>query len=565
MKSKIFYIIIFFWGITLIPFTIYGNTNTKEYCQSLMDSAHIEYAKTNYAKSLELLTEAKFLAETNNWDDYKMRALSNIGLLYSALSDLDKAMEYYLEAYKIVVKMSHQEGEMILLNNIAGIYYSEKKFDQATQYYQRVLAIAKQLNDTAQMIKTYSSLSFIANEEGNYDLSTQYADICLSIAKVTSSKENIFIATCTKMESLYAQKAYPAAEKLASNILEEHKNELIKAQHTVFLFVLISKIYLQLNDTYKALSIAQEASKYAHTLEEWIIIYEQLSDIYWRNNSSVLAWMYKDSVLQFKDSSYKINVRDNLESNRIRFELLNSEKALSESKAEQRAERILFFVLLVFFALLTIISIWVFRIQSIRNRQKKQITELELQHEKNQNLLKQEQLNNENLRLEQQLKDQESTALLKQERLTNELDARNRQLTAKVLSQSNKNEIIKDIIKSLSDIPEHADIVDAIIRKLKIQLNESSQWENFLTSFEQMNPALLVALDDRHPYLSANDIQLLACIYLGLDTKTTAHLLNISLEACKKKKQRLASRMELKVNDFHDYLKKITIDYEIQP
>ncbi len=542
--------------------TGYCNTNTKEYCQSLMDSAHIEYSRTNYAKSLELLTEAKFLAETNNWDDYKMRALSNIGLLYSALSDLDKAMEYYLEAYKIVVKMSHQEGEMILLNNIAGIYYSEKKFDQATQYYQRVLAIAKQLNDTAQMIKTYSSLSFIANEEGNYDLSTKYADICLSIAKVTSSKEVIFIAKCTKMENLYTKKAYPAAAKLALNILEEHKNEFIKAQHTVFLFVLISKIYLQLDDTEKALSFAQEASKYTHTLEEWIIVYEQLSDIYWKNNSFILAWKYKDSVILFKDSSYKINARDNLESNRIRFELLNSEKALLENKAEQKSERILFFVLLVFFALLAIIFIWVFRIQSIRNRQKKQITELELQQEKNQNLLQQEQLNNDNLRLEQQLKEQESVALLRQERLTNELDAKNRQLTAKILSQSNKNEIIKDIIKSLSDIPEHA-IVDTIIRKLKIQLNESSQWENFLTYFEQMNPALLMALNDKHPYLSANDIQLLACIYLGLDTKTTAHLLNISIEAYKKKKQRLAHKMELKVNDFHDYLKKIAIDYEI--
>jgi len=70
-----------------------------------------------------------------------------------------------------------------------------------------------------------------------------------------------------------------------------------------------------------------------------------------------------------------------------------------------------------------------------------------------------------------------------------------------------------------------------------------------------MAPSLLVFLKNSYPNLTINDIQLLTCIYLELDTPKIAHLLNISTEACRKKKQRLASKMKMQVSDIHDYLK----------
>ena len=137
-----------------------------------------------------------------------------------------------------------------------------------------------------------------------------------------------------------------------------------------------------------------------------------------------------------------------------------------------------------------------------------------------------------------------------------EIDAKNKQLASKILFQSNRNELIKDIIAMLMEIPNQSEIpkLQSVIEKLKVQHRKRINWNSFLSYFEQINPDFLSALKERHPNLTANEIRLLSYIYLNFDIKEIAKLFNITPEYCRKKKYRLSQKMNVPTSEMYQYL-----------
>ena len=528
------------------PLITWGSTITKEYCQTLIDSAKKEQSQKNYSKAIEIFLKIKELSELNGWMDIKIYAINNIGVVFHNVSDYKQAMDYYMEAYQLVLNEPNMEiYKARILNNIAVLYEYDEKYDMATDYYQKALLISQYIRDTTVMIGIFNNLGSIANKLNKMDLAIQYTD---STLKLSQDIPLLIQAKQIKALALYQKQEYHAAEKLVLETFRQIQVHEIGYQQMLTLILLTSKIYQAQSKEKEALSFIQKAMDYSSSLSDIISIYEQMAILYQKNQQPDLALAYKDSVIVLKDSLHKINAFIDIENSYIRIELLNSERELSENKAKQKAERLLFMVVVAAIFVLAVILIWILRIQSIRNRQRKQITELELEQEKSRKLI-----------LEQEMKEKETASLLERERLNNEINTKNKQITAKILSQTNNNELIKELIKDLTEASSSKEnpMLEAIIRKLKMQLSNSLEWNSFLAYFEQINPALLESLQRIHPNLSVNNLQLLSCIYLNLDTKKIAYLLNISPEACRKKKQRLAHKMNIHVTEIYDYIADI--------
>src|SRR5699024_10727348 len=129
------------------------------------------------------------------------------------------------------------------------------------------------------------------------------------------------------------------------------------------------------------------------------------------------------------------------------------------------------------------ISFWAIRNYYLRLKKDRiiaqnnhKIAELELNKEKNEKLL-----------LEKQLNEQTALVLLEKERFKNEIEKKNRKLTTKALSISSRNEIIKDILKTLSKSKEISQnsVLQNQISELKRYLNRQSGWDDFFTHFEE--------------------------------------------------------------------------------
>jgi hypothetical protein len=117
--------------------------------------------------------------------------------------------------------------------------------------------------------------------------------------------------------------------------------------------------------------------------------------------------------------------------------------------------------------------------------------------------------------------------------------------------------MIEDILVSLSKktkLSKDASLANQI-KTLKSQLRIDDEWDDFITHFEELNQGFLTRLKTLHPSLTANDIRFIAYIYMNLSVKEISSILNITIEACRKRKDRIALKMELPENlSLYDYI-----------
>jgi tetratricopeptide (TPR) repeat protein len=552
MKNAIVYTLGLF--LVLLSGTVYGNEQRSR-CEMLLKKAEDERVVLNYAKSLEYLMEVKALAEQNGWMDIKSHAISGMGYVYVNIMDYDKAIDYFIESYNIAIELSDKEGESGALNNIALACYEGGKIEKSMDYFERAYQIALDLNDSSRIVLVAINLVSLSNMMGKVLLAEKYLSIASNILNSTNEELELIQLHLAELGTLILKEDYDRAEQLGLYILDqkqtmEYSYEKWKkkgyANIIPEVLIKLSTIYERKNNFEKAVSFAQEALYNTPSLMEEIEVYEQLANLYRKNHVFDLALLYMDTVFMKKDSLQKVINNRNLESSRIKFDMLNLEKELAQNKARQRSDRILFIVICGSIFIFLFIAFLIFRIRALKNKQQKI---LELEKEKNEKLL-----------LGQQLKERETLALIEQKRLTNEIENKNKQLIAGTLFQSNRDKLIKELIEACSadTLLNKNPMLSSIIKKLKRQLKDTADVNNFLHQLEQINPSLFTLLKERYPELSIDDIHLLSYIYVERgDIKKIASLLNISVEASQKRKERLAVKMGIKTADLYSHLLNI--------
>lgn len=543
---------ILFLGFLLICGFI--QAQTIEECDKILVEAVKQMNQKNHARSLELLTEVKTMADNNGWHKQLFLAVNNIGANYYLMLDYGEALDNYLEAYKIALKELDAKHEMIVLNNIAILYSKDEKHDKAEEYFLKAYDIAKENNDSIKIGLYATNLATVANEKNEIEKAESYIQIALPLLKNTPPI--LAQAKITNAQNLVLKKKFDEAKQIALQILPSLKNSEL-SEHRISVYMILSRIYENEGNLQLAVDYVNRAGKDANvSLENKIDVYNRLTELYRKLNENSTAFLYKDSVLTAKDSLNQIKNGKLFENSRIKFELQNFQKELSDSQQKLQSERKLFYMILggiLFLILITLWAIWNY-FAKLKQREiiagnNQKIAELELENQRNDKIL-----------LEQQLKEKEALTLLEQEKFKNEIEAKNRQLAAKALSLSTRNELIEDVIDSLSankEISQNLSLKKPIL-ELKNQLKRDSDWDDFFSHFEEVNQGFLKSLKEKHPDLTSNDVRYISYVYMNLSTKEISLLLNITVEACRKRKERIIKKMNLpEETDLYGYLSMI--------
>ena len=543
MKKRVIFLFLLAAHILTI-----GYGKNQAYYENLIKLGHKEKENRNYAKAMEYLMEVKIYANENQLLDMQSVALNSMGIVYLKILDYEKAMECYLDAYQIASELANDKRKGIILNNIAVLYSENNDFDKALEYLDIAYKIAKELNNSASMLTTLNNMSSYSIKKGDWEQTGKYLAKAEKILKNYSADTlYIFAIQYQKTEYFYFKKEYDLAEQLALDALNQDVGKWDKDLEIEYLLTL-SKIYHAKKMTPQAISFAKDALKNIPNLPMTIEIYTHLSDLYRAANLPSLVMQCQDSIIMMKDSLAKLNNMSQLQRGQIQFDMRNLEKKMEENNARQKQERIIFTFIFLFAIALFLLILY---IRTTKNKQSKITAELKFEKEKNENLV-----------LEKRLREQETQALLEQTAYKNEIDLKNKQLVSQTLFQLSKNELIEEISHALSNIPNQSDIpeLQPIIHKMQSQIKELSgeDWNSFLIYFDQTNPSFLAILQEKHPDLTANDIRFLSYVYLNLDTKEIAKLLHITPEYCKKKKQNLAHKLEVPSSKLFNYLSNMS-------
>jgi len=498
---------------------------SRDQCQEMIKTAIEALHKKDHPNSLELLINAQNIANSHQWHEEQFLALNNIGANYYQLSEYGEALENYLAAYNVALTHLTPLREMVVLNNVGILYFEEKKYKEAENYFLKAYTIANEYNETIKIGIYAINLGLVYNKLNHLDKANQYLKIAFPLLE--NEKKILLQGKFALAENHFLKGNLKDAENLIYPLIPQLKNaELIEHQSEAYL--LLSKIHQTKGDWSRAKEYANEANYINGSLEIQIKIYEQLSLLDYASKDFAKSRIYRDSVIILKDSLFKVKSRNQFEGNKVKFDIKRFEKELEDSTLEFNAERKVFYILISAIALLLLLSIWAWRMHISKFQQKKIISE--------------------------------SDQKIKMLELENELESKNRKLTVKALKIASRNELLQEVlkaIKSYKDLGSNNDLKKLVLQ-LKSHLRNDASWNDFLVHFEEANYGFLKTLKEKHPSLNTNDIRFISYLYMNLSIKEIASLFNITQDACRKRKERIAKKIGLPdTSSLYQYLSEL--------
>ena len=127
------------------------------------------------------------------------------------------------------------------------------------------------------------------------------------------------------------------------------------------------------------------------------------------------------------------------------------------------------------------------------------------------------------------------------------MDIKNRKLTSKALYLSSRNELIEEIVDTLTSNPQVKEQPELLIqiKALSKHLKQNPQLDSFFSHFEEVNPEFSSRLLIHNPNLTQQDVRFIIYLYMNLGNNEIASLLNITPQSCRKRKERIVKKLNL--------------------
>ena len=512
--------------------------NSLEKCQRLYNEGKKAQRDNKFALALELLIKSEELAEKNMLNKKLISIKLEIGTTYSTLSNYGEALNYYKQALDLSNTTGLTDLKARVLTSIGNLYNKRQDYQNAIIYYKESYRLVNSSDAAYTGTITAINISDLYNKIGNYKEARKYL---LDVKDITKSKQLQQFWYINFAESLLIEGRITEAKNIAGKLLKNMDGEYGDICN-VCTAELLSKIYDKENDIANAILYASQALHNTDELNEKIKFYNQLSELYYKNNQYNQSKMFKDSVIFAKDSLAIIINNGLFASTQVKLKVQEYENESKSYRERQEAERKLFIICGIF-GIITFLFIYrVLKSRIAKHKQEKIIVEKQRQIIS----LELEQRSNQNMLLKQEMLEKETNGLLEKEQLKNEIDKRNRQLSAKALNLSGRNQIIEDIIIAFgqnSKLKRDATLLKHI-DDLKANL-KSDEWDTFILHFEEVNNNMLKRLQANYPSLTSNDLKFIAYLYMNLSYKEIAIIFNITATACSKRRERISAKMNL--------------------
>lgn len=532
-------------AICLILF-IAGSTHLnaqspQERCDTLILQGIHAMKQQQHTKSLKLLAQAHQLAKTNGLHKQLFLALNNTGANYYKMLDFGAALENYLEAYEVAIAHLEMKYQMVVLNNVAILYAEDENFTKAQGYFEQAYALAKEMGNQSKMGVNGVNLAHSYNELNQPERAAQVLDEVFPYIEEISElwKEGVLVKSETQLLLHHPEEA---KSLLLATIEQVSDSSDLKVQY----LLLLSRVE-QVNSRYEPARKYTDQALLLHPGPGYLSqIYRERSGIFAKQGRLQEALQdYEQLLLAEKESNLLKNGRQ-FENNRVKFEIQNYRQEIVDTTLALQHQRYQLYSFLGASVLIIGLLAWALNNNRLKISQQKQLTlktqaiaDLKLEKERKDKLL-----------LENRLKEKETLAKLEEEKLKNAIESRNRELSTKTLYLSERSTLISSILKeltaSLSYSPNSSStVLKKQIKKLKDLMKTEDEWKNFTKHFEEVNHGFLSKLKEKHPDLLPNDIRFVCYLYMNLNTKEISQLLNITPDACRKRKERIARKMNI--------------------
>lgn len=492
--------------------------------------AMIESNQGNYQEAIALVNQNFVPLDQINKENATSQSIS-YGLLSRAYRDqgyYQLALENALIALKLIKTTEDELRVADALNDLASVESNLAYYRKAIEYYQEAIGIYDQYGDKyykANVLNNVGS-TYIVLEE--YPNAIKVLNQGLKLTREVGALDAAFSILTNLGQAHTKQGDVEQALKYfkeAITISDSYGFSGYLAQTHLYL----GELYYQSNQYVKALSYLRKSIASADSTGQ-----QHLSqDGYYYSSKILRAMGDFDAAFQDYEKFHKLSqeiydeqqitaieelrIMHDLEQKENEIELL-AEKAEVEKLKKNRLWLLL--ISAIVFGCLLVFVQW-------QRRKKAQLI-----HEKEQEIAQQKR----------------KVAELENQKLNHELDFKKQELSSKVLQICRKNEFLQSLQKELADYKKELqgadkNYLDKMSRKINRDINASSDWEQFLKSFENIHPDFKKLLLQKYPTLAPNEIRMAYLMRMNLETKDIANLLNITTDGVKKARYRMRKKM----------------------
>jgi CHAT domain-containing protein/Flp pilus assembly protein TadD len=139
-------------------------------------------------KAVEKYNQALALFQTAGDRFWEAATLNNIGLVYDALGEKQKAFDYYNQALPILRAVGNRSGEAITLNNIGSVYNALGEKQKALDYYAQALLIRRAVGDRSGEATTLNNFGVVYDSLGEKQKALDYYTQALLIRRAVGNR-----------------------------------------------------------------------------------------------------------------------------------------------------------------------------------------------------------------------------------------------------------------------------------------------------------------------------------------------------------------------------------------
>ncbi|MEM6964669.1 MAG: tetratricopeptide repeat protein [Bacteroidota bacterium] len=436
-----------------------------------------------YQLALENALTALRIVETTGDELRQADALRDLAQVESFLAHYQKSIDYNLQAIALYKKHDDRYFLAGAKNVIGSTYFVIKDYKSALRAHEEALSLAQEMGSVDAETSALLNLGKVNMEQGNFELAQKYLEDALTIFEKNQSIARLH-ETNFQFGNLYAKFGQPSKALIYFNQLVADADS-IQENH------LLQDIYFERAQTY------EDMGNYKLALSDYKKFHSLSDSIY--DAKKIMA----------------------IEELRTIHDLEQKEKEITLLAKNAELEKVKSTRLWISLAAVIGIGSILLYAQWLRRRKEK-----EIENEK------------------------QKVAELENQKLNYELNFKKQELTSKVLQLCRKNEFLQSLEKEVKEFKSESEgterhRLEKLSRKINRDIEADTDWEQFLKSFESVHPDFKKLVVQKHPDLTSNEMRIAYLMYMNLDSKNIASLLNITSEGVKKARQRMRKKLNI--------------------
>ncbi len=477
----------------------------------------LEKTKNTKLKARLYLFEANHLQNTGRFEasiEANQKAIN----LYDSINDIQGLASAY-NSLGLSYKKNSGDNNEVEAFSIKGLEYEKK----ALEYY-------LQSKDYDGLLRVYSNIGIIHRDLKQFKEAEEAYLKGIALAKEKNYDGyslGILKANLSQIYLDYYKKHERAIELLNEAIVNYKKNGVRTSMEHAYRN--ISYNYTELKEYDKAIFFANKAVEIANEVKD---PHRQVNAYSSLHHAQKMAGLYKESLENLEllndieDSLYSMEKTTMVAEMDARFQAVKKDAEIQVLTKENELKKWRIWVLL--FGIIALAGL---------------IYSLMLKRRKDKLLFEKEK----------------ALEIEKREKAEIELEAKRKELTAKVLQLAHKNEFLSSLDGEIANLKNNVDssvnkTTNRISRMIKRDIDGDKQWKQFSEEFSSLHQGFITALSKKHGSFSKSEIRLISLLKMNLSSKEIADVLGISSDGVKKARYRLRKKMNIEESELQSYI-----------